>query len=82
MPIEKFLERLGYTYENRQMFFFLRGAYPFYALSSFFLLTYFYFLTPEYYKEEWEYIYYITFILKFLVTFILAYITTNKVEKN
>lgn len=77
MYVEKTLETCGFPYENRQMFFFIRGAYPFYTLSNLFLFTYFYFMTPKDYKEDWEMFYYVTFILKFLISFYLAYKKTS-----
>lgn len=60
--------------KNRQKFFLIRGAYPFYLMSSLFLLSFFHFYMDEDFKSQWSTIYHSTFILKFVLTFVLAYV--------
>ncbi len=45
MKVEKMFTDM--KVENRQYFFFLRGAYPFYTLSNLFMLSYFLLMTPQ-----------------------------------
>jgi hypothetical protein len=81
--VSKFVEgkftKLGV--KNRQNFFFIRGAYPFYIFSSFFLMTYLLFGTPTEFYDQWSTLYFTTFILKFLLTFVLIWVDPGTVEK-
>ena len=82
MRVEKFLQGLGYEYPDRQVFFYIRGAYPFYLFSSFFLMSYFFFFSPEGFADEWGSFYLFTFFLKIALSFALAIIKPSYNERN
>mmetsp|Transcript_40339 Transcript_40339/g.38815 ORF Transcript_40339/g.38815 Transcript_40339/m.38815 type:complete len:208 (+) Transcript_40339:290-913(+) len=81
MYVERFLQNKGYEYLDRQPFFFIRGAYPFYIMSSFFLMSYFYFLTDDTFVQSWNLLYLSTFLLKFLLSFVLVFKKPAFIEK-
>ncbi len=59
----------------------MRGAYPFYIISSFFLMSYFYWFAPSDYILTWGNTYLATFILKFLLTFLLVFMLPCHTER-
>lgn len=71
----KVVEDLLHTFgiENKHRFFFIRGPYPVYLLSSLYLMSYFYFFMDEDFQQSWGNFYYGTFMAKIMVTVILAF---------
>lgn len=75
MIVEGFFTKMGIPFEKRQKFFLVRGAFPFYLISSLFLLTYFMWLSPEGYYEQWKLLFFGTMIVK--VCLVLIFICVN-----
>lgn len=66
---------------NKRFWFFpIRGAYPFYLLSSLFLLTYFEFMAHKDFKEDFSDLFYWSFLIKFLLTIIIVFMPPSYVK--
>jgi hypothetical protein len=67
---------------NRQRFFFIRGAYPFYIVSSAMMLCFVNYFMPADFKNDWLSVLMTLFCVKFLFTLLLVIIPPSFLEND
>src|SRR5438132_385613 len=80
IKVEAAFTYLGIPVQKRYWFFPIRGAYPFYILSSFFLLSYFEFMAHQDFKETFSELFYWSFLIKFLLSIIIVFMPPKYVK--